>query len=228
MSPKSAIEFAQSDAQLIKDSAFQESIITFNSPASDDVLAKAVKALEEKNHKVRVFETGKEATEYISSLIQDGTSVSLATSMTIAEIGLVDVLKTRDDKITNYKAMAAAAEDAGKQFAFLGKGLSAQTFVSSVGAVSTDGNIHASDWTGTRIGGWLSSGHLVLVLGSNKIVTPDQVEARMQYQLALESARARVVYGVLASAELNSTTIRSGNPYGARITLVIVKTSLGF
>lgn len=103
-------------------------------------------------------------------------------------------------------------------------------FLSSVSAVSQQGDIFAADLTGTRIGGWFAAKHMVVVLGTNKIVA-DEAEADKRlydYQLKLESARVRVAYGVPASAVINKVAIRGSNPFGSRSTVVIVKKSLGF
>jgi hypothetical protein len=103
-------------------------------------------------------------------------------------------------------------------------------FLSSVSAVSQEGDLFAADLGGTRIGGWLVAKELVVVLGSNKIVANEaEAEKRLyDYQLKLESARVRVAYGLPASAVINKIAMRGGNTFGPRSTVVIVKKSLGF
>ena len=192
-----------------------------------------MKALTEKKHTVKVVETEKEACDYLASLLKDGTSVSMATSYTLHEIGLVDYLKTRDSSINNYKgkaAAAAAAGNMGEYYALIGKGLGADVFYTSVSAVTEDGDIFAADLSGTRVGGWFAAKQLVIVLGSNKIVANDEAaEKRLyDYQLKVESARVRVAYKVPASAVINKVEIRAANPFGPRTTVVIVNKSLGF
>src|SRR4051812_1161854 len=63
-----------------------------------------------------------------------------------------------------------------------------------------------ADLTGTKTAGFGSSGNLVLLAGSNKIVEGRQQEALnrlMTYALPMESLRAHLAYGVPASATNN-------------------------
>jgi len=156
----------------------------------------------------------------------------MATSLTLQQIGFIEYLKKRENLI-NYKGQAAAAAEKGDmalQGELLAKGLGADVFLSSVSAVTEEGDIFAADLSGTRVGGWFAAKHLVVVLGSNKIVANEAAaEKRLNdYQLKLESARVRVAYKVPASAVINKVAVRAANPFGPRTTVVIVKKSLGF
>jgi len=229
----SAAEWLKDDAQLKADADFKAVFDKYSAPASAAALEKTVKALEEKKHKVKVVETEKEALDYLASLVKDGISVSMGTSRTLAEIGFIEYLKSQDSRIINYKGQAAKAAEAGnmgEHYALINKGLTADLYLSSVSAVSQDGDIFSADLSGTRIGGWLAAKELVVVLGSNKIVENEaEAEKRLyDYQLKLESARVRVAYKVPASAVINKIAVRAANPFGGRSTVVIVKKSLGF
>lgn len=157
----------------------------------------------------------------------------MGTSRTLAEVGLIEYLKDNDSKVTNYKGLAAKAAESGnmaEHYALLAKGATADIFFSSVSAVTQEGDFFSADLTGTRIHGFLAAKQLVVVLGSNKIVTNEaEAEKRLyDYQLKLESARVRVAYKVPASAVINKVAIRAANPFGSRTTVVVVKKSLGF
>ena len=86
---RSASEWAKNDAQLVKDDAFKAVYTKYSAPVSQEALDKTVKALEEKKHVVKVVENEKEAVEYLASLIKDGSSLSMGTSLTLEQIGFI-------------------------------------------------------------------------------------------------------------------------------------------
>lgn len=229
----SAQDWSKSDKQLAADPEFPALLKKYGSPAAKDAVERTKKALEAKKHVVKVVADEKEAVEYLASLIPDGTSVSMGHSTTLQQIGFIDHLKARDAKITNYKAKsieAASKGDMAGQAKFIAQGNIADVYLSSVSAVSEEGDFFCADLTGTRFGGWLTAGKLVVVTGSNKIVK-DEAEAEhrlVHYQLALESARVRVAYGVPASQISNKIAVRAANPWNPRVTVVIIEKSLGF
>lgn len=113
------------------------------------------------------------------------------------------------------------------------KSTAADIFVSSVCAITEQGDITAVDLTGSRVGAFTyGANKLVLVAGAQKIVA-DLAEARKRetdYCLPLESARVRVAYGVPASKINNSVVLSGSNPWGApgRVQVILVKEVLGF
>ena len=228
----SAEEFSKSDAQLAADKAFASRMAKYGVPASEASVAAAVKALEGKQHTVKVFESGADATAFLSTLLKEGVTVSAGHSTTLIQIGATDMMKA-NTKARNFKSEAIAAMEKGDMATYgklLAQGATADVFVSSASAVTEDGDIYGVDLTGSRISGWIAAGQLVVVVGSNKIVKDaaaanDRIE---NYSLALESARVRVAYKVPASAIKNRVVINGANPYGSRVTVVIVKQALGF
>jgi hypothetical protein len=196
-------------------------------------LAKTVAALTAKKHVVKVVKDEAEAVAYLNSLIPDGSSVSMGHSTTLLQIGFVDSLKKRDAKINNLKSKSIEAMGKGDMAAsgaFTKQGFVADTYLSSVSAVTQEGDFFGADLTGTRVGGWITAGKLVVVTGSNKIVADEkEAEDRLfNYQLKLESARVRVAYKVPASAVVNKVAIKSTNPWGPRTHVVIIEKVLGF
>lgn len=205
----------------------------YSAPATKESVEKTAKALEAKQHVVKVVNDEKEAVAFLGSLLKDGVSVSTAGSQTLQEIGFVDYLKENDARINNFKGKAAKAAADGNQAehgALLAQGLGADYFFSSVSAVTEEGNIFAADLTGTRIGGWHAAKHLVIVLGSNKIVANDEeAEKRLtDYQYKLESARVRVAFGIPSSTIVNKVAVRAANPFGPRTTVVIINKPFGY
>ena len=152
---------------------------------------------------LRLFQ-GKEAVDYINSLIPAGSTVSSGYSTTLQQIGYVDAVKARKD-VDDVKGKAIAAMAAGDHAGYaklVRQGAAADFFLSSVSAITADGNIHSADKTGSRIAGWFSAGQLIVVAGTNKIVENDAeaLQRLLDYQVKLESARCRVAYGVPGSS----------------------------
>lgn len=163
------------------------------------------------------------------SLIPDGASVSSGTSATLDEIGWHNFRKENASKYDDIiaKVHAAPYEESGE---IRRKGATADYYLSSITALSEEGDMTVCDLTGTRIMGFHAAKNLIVVVGANKIV-PDYVSAvkrTYEYCLPLESARARVAYGVKSSAVTNFLALRQANPFGPNSTVIIIKDILGF
>ncbi len=78
-----------------------------------------------------------------------------------------------------------AETDPAKQAELRRKSMGADYFLSSVTAVTTDGIMTVVDASGSRVGGFnFAAGHVVVVIGSNKIVDNyEEVQERKIYCL---------------------------------------------
>jgi len=187
----------------------------FNLPASDDVIATAKANLEKGGFIVKIAADAKDALDYITMLPKEGNSISSGGSRTLDEIGFVDWAKTQT-KFKDFKAEALTAEQKGdwsNALRLRKEGSQADFYFASAAAVSQDGAVMWGSATGTRVS--INAGVLVFVVGTQKIVKDEtEAEARMyEWQLPLESARARVAYKVPGSALNEVGTLRRVNPY---------------
>jgi len=203
----------------------------YSHPASNEAIEATKKALEGKTHKVTVVDTKEEALKTLVSLIPEGASIYNAGSTTLGEIGFIEFAK-KETKWNNVHAKLLSEQDPAKKATLQSQSYNVDYFLSSVSALAQTGEFVAADLTGTRVGGFLPSKNLLLVVGSNKIVaTKDDAIRRLEeYVLPLESARVRVVYKLPASAANNVLVINSANPWGApgRVHVILVKEALGF
>jgi len=205
----------------------------YSKPASDDSIAKTKAALIAKQHAVTVVNSKAEALEAIKKLIPQGASVHNAGSRTLIEIGFTDYLKSQTEW-NNIHAKILAETDMSKQSELRRTlGNTADYFLSSVTALTEEGEFTVVDLTGTRVGPFThSASKVIVVVGSNKIVSnyDAAVKRTEQYCLPLESARASIVYGVPGSAINNFVAIKGANPWGGqgRFHIVIVNESLGY
>jgi len=221
----SAAGLFQSDPQLANVSK------KWSRPVSDKHITKAKQALEDKKFKVTVAQDKTEALQTIIDSIPDGVSVHNAGSMTLSEIGFIEHAK-KEAKWNNLHAKILAEQDQTKAAQLRQQATLVDYFLSSADAVTETGDIIASDATGTRVGPLLGAGHVILVIGAQKIVPTlsDAFKRQQKYSLPLESARARIAYKVPGSSINNSTVISGTNPWGIpdRIHVILVKEALGF
>ena len=122
--------------------------------------------LEKKGFKVSVFFDAKEASDYLNKEINN-TSVAFGGSMTLAEMGLFDTLKTHNELW--YHSNAELIEKYGREEIFK-RAMSADVYISSVNGMSSDGVLINIDGNGNRIAS-TAFGHkkVYYVVGKNKI-----------------------------------------------------------
>ena len=121
---------------------------------------------EKKGFKVSVFSDAKEASDYLNKEINN-TSVAFGGSMTLAEMGLFDTLKTHNELW--YHSNAELIEKYGREEIFK-RAMGADVYISSVNGMSSDGALINIDGNGNRIAS-TAFGHkkVYYVVGKNKI-----------------------------------------------------------
>ncbi len=145
-----------------------------------------------KGYLVQVFETAKEAGNYMNQEL-DGRTIGFGGSMTLEEMGLYESLSThntvywhhRNTTFDNRREVLLNANDA-------------EIYVSSVNGLSEDGEIINIDNTGNRVAAIFFGRHskVYLIVGKNKLA-PD-------YDGAVD--RARNIAGPKNAQRLNRKT----------------------
>lgn len=140
--------------------------------------------LEERGYAVSVFETVREAADYLDGTL-DGRTVGVGGSVTLQEMGLLERLARHNTVLSHW--MGATAQEAA----------TAEVYLSSVNGVAETGELVNIDGTCNRVSAGLF-GHekVYFVVGRNK-VTPD-------YDTAL--FRARNVAGPKNAQRLGKNT----------------------
>lgn len=223
----SAEHFQTTDPQLkdVKMDAY------FQLPSAESV-EKTKNVLVGKGYKVDVVDTGAAALELLKNAIPQGASVNNGGSTTLSQIGFIDHLK-KETGWDNLHAKILAESDPVKQGELRRLANVVDYFVTSITAVSETGSFTVCDLTGTRTGPIThSAANVIIVIGAQKIVPTyeDAVKRTEEFCLPLESARARVAYGVPASSINNFVAVHGPNPWGkpGRFHFIIVKEKLGF
>lgn len=142
------------------------------------------KHLEEKGYAVSVFETSKEAADYLDGTL-DGKTIGAGGSITLQELGLLERLSKHNTVLSHWTG--GTAQDAA----------TTQVYLSSVNGVAETGEIINIDGTCNRVSAGLF-GHekVYFVVGRNK-VAPD---------CAAALHRARNIAGPKNAQRLNKKT----------------------
>ena len=127
-------------------------------------LAKTVQSLKNNGYKVSVFPTLKEADRYLNEQI-DHTTVGIGGSMTIEALGSFKTLSTHNQVYWHWYPEDGVTPDETRK-----KAMSAAIYLSSVNALSEDGEMVNIDGAGNRLASTLY-GHekVYLIAGANKI-----------------------------------------------------------
>ncbi len=129
--------------------------------------SKLLSSLKRRNIEAFYCPTAKEAVEKVSSLINDGDTVTWGGSATIRDIGLPDFLKSRGTLNILDRDSVPTPEE--KQQIYL-QAFSADVYLTSANAISEDGVIVNIDGNGNRVAAitW-GPKKVIFIIGINKI-----------------------------------------------------------
>eukprot|EP01132_Coremiostelium_polycephalum_P000452 gene452-572_t len=168
----------------------------FRSFPNDSIVEETIKALKSKNHQVFFVDEIEQANELVQSFIPESSNVYSSLSVTLDEIGFQKYSYGETCKWNYLNKEINKETNLGKQLSLRKKALSSDYFVSSVCAITKDGEIFDADSTGTRVGGYTSAQNVIIVVGVNKIVenSDDALQRIKEFSLPSESVRARFAF----------------------------------
>ena len=178
---------------------------------------------------VVVVENKDEALEKIKGLIPRGGEVMTGSSTTLQEIGFSNYLNEGQHGWKNLGDEIQKEGDEAKRADLRRRASSAEYFLASVNAISKNGELVASDASGSRVTAFpFAAKNLILIAGAQKIT--DSLEEAMQrvreYVYPLENERAMKAYGM--SSTIGKWIIIEREIFQNRTTLILVKEKLGF
>lgn len=199
----------------------------FTRLASDEQVRNTVRALEAKGIHTIVCGTGKEAREYVLSLIPDGAQVYNPPSRTAEQIGLTEEILA-SNRFHPVRTRLNTLDRATKQAEIRKLVTTPDVVVGSVHAITEMGEVMIASASGSQLGSAAAgAGKVIWVVGTQKIV-PDLDEGFRrikEYCLPLEDERTHHAYGT--SSAINKVLIVNADVPG-RITIILVKQDLGF
>jgi hypothetical protein len=200
----------------------------FTELASDEQIAKAAAALERNGIRPLLAATGAEARDLVDSLLTGGAEVYNNTSQTLEATGIADNIE-RSGRYQPLRLRLYRMDREMQRSEMRALAASPDYVVGSVHALTEGGSLLIASASGSQLGPLVSgAGHVILVIGAQKIVSDVATGMRRIYEYCypLEDARARRAYGVPSG--VNNILIINKVMTAGRVTAIIVKERLGF
>lgn len=194
---------------------------------SEDALQRTVRALEANNIHAIVVADGAAAREEVLRLIPAGAEVMNVTSTTLDTIGVSrDIMESGRYDAVRKRIYAVPKDQVDKARR---DNVAPDWVVGSVHAVTEDGHVAVASQSGSQLPFYAATAkNVVWVVGAQKVVANlEAAERRLrEHALPLEDARARQAYG--RGSAINLMLVVNRAPRPGRITMVLVRESIGF
>jgi hypothetical protein len=200
----------------------------FTELASDERIAAAAAALERNGIRPVLAATGADARGLVGSFLVDGAEVYNNTSQTLEAIGVADDVE-RSGRYQPLRLRLYRMDRQMQRREMRNLAASPDYVIGSVHALTEGGSLLIASASGSQLGPIVSAaGHVILVIGAQKIVSDVAAGLRRIYEYCypLEDARARRAYGVPSG--VNNILIINKVLAPGRVTAIIVKERLGF
>ena len=205
-----------------------EAVAEFSQTASVVTIRAVADALEHNGITCTVVDSADEATGAVRSIIPVGAEVYNNTSRTLEVIGVAeDIERSGQYQALRPRLYQMDREMQGREMRQLSA--SPDWVVGSAHALTEDGSLLIASASGSQLGPVASgAGHVVLVVGAQKIVPDFNTGLRRIYEYCfpLEDRRARQAYGV--SSGVNTLLVINKVIAPGRITVILVNESVGF
>jgi len=198
--------------------------------AAAKYVKQTAEAVKERGIHVEVVDAGAQALEKIKRLIPAGASVMTASSQTLQQIGLEELLIARKHPWVNLKDELLAEKDMAKQLELRKQSTLADYYLGSVHAIARTGEIVVASGTGSQLPSYIfTSPNVIWVAGVQKIVPTleDGLRRVREYSLPREDERMKSM-GRLGSAIGKLLIFEHEAPFlGRNVTLILVNERVG-
>ena len=142
-------------------------------------MERTAEALRRNNFYAVCADNGEEALEILESLIDDESTVAVGGSMTLFEIGAIDLLRSGKYTFFDRYETRLSKEQIGEVHR---KAFSCDAYLCSTNAITEDGKLYNVDGSGNRVAAMVYGPKSVIVIaGYNKIVRNlDEAEQRVR------------------------------------------------
>jgi hypothetical protein len=206
----------------------KEAETKFSRVAPRERIGVVASALEGNGITCTIVESAEEAREAVRSIIPVGAEVYNNTSRTLEEIGVAeDIERSGNYQPLRPRLYQMDREMQGREMRQLSA--SPDWVVGSVHAVTEQGSLLIASASGSQLAPIASgAGHVILVVGAQKIVSDFDTGLRRIYEYCfpLEDQRARRAYGVPSG--VNNVLVVNKVMVPGRITAILVNGQLGF
>lgn len=199
--------------------------------ASQEIVSVTKKSLVKKGYTVFEVADKTEALEKIKTLIPRGASVMNGSSVTLEQIGYLELLKSGDHPWVDMHAKITAEDDDEKRHKLRRESVLSEYYLGSVHGLASNGEFVIASNSGSQLPHVVfTSPNLVFVVSTKKIVEGlDAALRRLEdYVLGLEDKHMMELYNV-HTAE-NKVVLFKGEKAdsGRTITFILVNEDLGF
>lgn len=167
----------------------------------------------------------------LQELIPAGASVMTGSSITLEQIGFIDLLKSGKHPWHNLKDAIVAEKDSGRQQQLRKQATLADYFLGSVHAITEEGLLIIASNTGSQLSAYaFSADHIIWVAGTQKIVPTLEAGLKRlrEYVFPLEDRHMKDL-GMPGSAMNKILIIQGESSFtGRTLHLVLVDEVLGF
>jgi len=202
--------------------------LAFSKLASDKQIERTAQALEANGIHTLVAENGDEAQKMVFDLLPEGAEVFTATSQTLEKLGILARLEklARHDSV---RAKLSKMNDKTQHREMVKLGASPEYVLGSVHAVTEAGSVLIASMSGSQLAPYAAAAAKVIwVVGAQKLVKDlaEGLRRIEEYAFPLEDQRVFQAYGIHSGVNKVLIVNKEINP--DRITMIIVKESLGF
>ncbi len=175
----------------------------------DSRIEKTLANLKKNNFDAFYAENSEQAIEIIRSLLPNGCTVSVGGSVTLQQIGAIDLLKSGTYNFLDRSAAGLTPDDVRTIYQ---KGYSGDFFLCSSNAVTENGELYNVDGNGNRVSQLCyGAGNVILAVGVNKIVK-DYAEAVMRVKtVAAPKNAVRLGLKTYCSENGKCASVAAGN-----------------
>jgi hypothetical protein len=200
----------------------------FSRVAPREQLSSVARTLEHNGITSTVVDSAEEARQAVRSILPLGAEVYNNTSRTLEVIGVAeDIERSGRYQPLRPRLYRMDREMQGREMRQLSA--SPDWVVGSVHALTEAGSLLIASASGSQLGPIASgAGHVILVVGAQKIVSDFNLGLRRIYEYCfpLEDRRARQAYGVPSGVNNILVIAKAVTP--GRITVILVNEPLGF
>lgn len=202
----------------------------YNAIPDDATIEKTINALKENGIQAIVVANKDKAKEKALEILPSGAQVMNMTSVTLEQTGILAAIEASldyslvKDQIKQLDPSTQARER--RQL-----GAAPDYAIGSVHAVTQDGHLLIASNTGSQLAAYVyGAGHVIWVVSAKKIVKniEDGFKRIYEYVLPQESERANKAYGITTGSFVSKLLIVNRELVKNRLTIILVKESLGF
>lgn len=204
----------------------------------DQKISRTLTALKRNGFKTFFVASRKDALEKLLTLIPSEAKVGIGGSVTIREIGLVDALLARGNRVFHHWQEGLSSEEVTT---IMKQELNSDIFITSSNAVTEDGKLVNVDQTGNRVASMIFGPPKVIVIaGINKIVRDVAEGIQRIKNVATPMNTKRLgqktpcaITGACTECDVPEracriTTIIEKKPVRTDVTVILVGEELGF